>query len=157
MSEASLPSDRAAVCSQLLRQQDRALQQLQRALAEIDTPITKSLLSRIRAGSGGEVEAATGEAVVRLERAVHAVEHCLSETRRELLTARGTGERDAREHLPAAMERFLAERANAPGFSFQTVQDPVRGWVIRWKQQTADGIVRGAGQLCERPYAWLDE
>ena len=36
-------------------------------------------------------------------------------------------------------------------------QDPVRGWIIRWKEYTHRGTVRGYGQICERPYAWLED
>ena len=51
--------------------------------------------------------------------------------------------------LPAGLE---VER-----FSYEVRQDSVRGWVIAWKEYTAEGIVRGFGQFYERPYAWLEE
>jgi hypothetical protein len=33
----------------------------------------------------------------------------------------------------------------------------VRGWIVSWKEYTNRGTVRGYGQFCERPYAWLDD
>ena len=53
--------------------------------------------------------------------------------------------------------RFLAERAQEPGFTYEVIQDPVRGWIVAWKEFTNRGTVRGYGQFCERPYAWLDD
>jgi len=49
------------------------------------------------------------------------------------------------------LARFLSERTQFPGF-----KDEVRGWVIRWKEYTHRGTVRGCGQFYERLYAWLD-
>jgi hypothetical protein len=157
VSDVSLPSDRASICVQLLRQQDRAFQLLQQARNEIDTPVTRSLLARIRAEAAEEVETGISEAVEMLGTAIQAVQYCQSELRRELITARGKREASMREELPAALARFLAERATSPGFTYETSHDPVRGWIIHWKQFTSDGTVRGAGHLAERPYAWLDE
>ena len=59
--------------------------------------------------------------------------------------------------LPSPLQRFLAERTQFPGFTYEVVQDEVRGWVIRWKEYTARGRVRGFGQFYERPYAYLDD
>jgi hypothetical protein len=59
--------------------------------------------------------------------------------------------------MPAYLQRFLAERSNGPAFSYEVSQDEVRGWVIRWKEYTDQGTVRGFGQFYERPYAWLDD
>ncbi|MGB1779265.1 MAG: hypothetical protein ACPHQP_06905, partial [Longimicrobiales bacterium] len=46
-------------------------------------------------------------------------------------------------NLPPYLQRFLAERAGQPGFSYQVVDDPVRGWIIQWKEYTTRGTVRG--------------
>jgi hypothetical protein len=157
MSEISLPSDRAAVCVQLLRQQDRAFQLLQQARMEIDTPLTRSLLKRIQ-GEGSEgAEDGVNQAVEAVGNALQAIQFCQSELRREIVTARGGVASDVRKELPAALARFLAERTSSPGFSYETNHDPVRGWIVHWKQMTSEGRVRGAGKLCERPYAWMEE
>lgn len=60
-------------------------------------------------------------------------------------------------NLPSYPQRFLAEHAELPGFSYEVEEDPVRGCIIRWKEYAARGTVRGYGQICERPYAWLDD
>jgi hypothetical protein len=59
--------------------------------------------------------------------------------------------------MPPYLQRFLSERENQPSFSYEVIQDEVRGWVICWKEYTNQGTVRGYGQICERPYAWLDD
>ncbi len=61
------------------------------------------------------------------------------------------------ENLPGRLARFLAERKDSRGFSYEVVQDAVRGWMILWKEYTDDGRIRGYGQFYERPYAWLDD
>ena len=60
-------------------------------------------------------------------------------------------------NMPAYLQRFLAERSQEPGFSYEVAQDPVRGWIVSWKEYTNRGTVRGYGQFYERPYAWLDD
>jgi len=62
---------------------------------------------------------------------------------------------DGVTNLPAPLSRFLAERSQYPGFKYKVIQDDVRGWVIRWKEYTHRGTVRGYGQFYERPYAWI--
>jgi hypothetical protein len=157
MSDVSLPSDRIAVCAQLLRQQDRTLQLLQQARMEIDTVVTRSLLLRIRGEASDSVENGVTEAVEILGDAIQRVQFCQSELRREISSAQGLGQAAVRDELPAALTRFLTERATAPGFLYETTHDPIRGWIVHWKQFTAEGMVRGAGNLCERPHAWLEE
>ena len=44
-----------------------------------------------------------------------------------------------------------------PGFTYEVIHDENRGWIIKWKEYTAKGSVRGSGQFYERPYAWIDE
>jgi hypothetical protein len=45
-------------------------------------------------------------------------------------------------NMPAYLQRFLAERAQEPGFYYEVVQDPVRGWIVSWKEYTSRGTVR---------------
>jgi hypothetical protein len=151
-------ADRAKACSQLLRQQERALGLLQRIIDEVDTSITRSLLKRLRSDGRAEVESAVGEMVAKVEDAVRAVQYCESEIHRELVAISGkTVPAGGPSNLPVALARFLAERRDSPGFTFEMGQDPVRGWTIRWKEYSEKGTVRGAGQFYERPYAWLEE
>jgi hypothetical protein len=151
-------ADRAKACSQLLRQQERALGFLRRILDEVDTSMTRSLVKKLRSGAKAEVENAVGEMLAKVEDAVRAVQYCESEIHRELVAASGgTVPADGPSNLPVALTRFLAERHDSPGFTFEMGQDPVRGWTIRWKEYSEKGTVRGAGQFCERPYAWLDD
>lgn len=152
----ALPTDRTKGFSQLLRQQERALGLLQRIIEEVDAPMTRSLVKRLRAEATGDIEAGVGEVVAKVEDAIRAVQYCQSEIHREIL-ASGSGAPSAGpSNLPVALARFLAERRDSPGFTFETDQDPIRGWIIRWKEYSEAGTVRGAGQFYERPYAWLD-
>jgi hypothetical protein len=163
-SEAPVPepdpttADRAKACSQLLRQQERASGLLQRILDEVDTAMTQSLLKRLRADANADVDVAVGEVVAKVEDAVRAVQYCESEIHRELVATTGKAvSAGAPSNLPVALTRFLAERRDSPGFTYEMGQDPVRGWTIRWKEYSEKGTVRGAGQFYERPYAWLEE
>lgn len=152
----SSPQERAKAFSQLLRQQERALGLLQRIIDEVDAPMTRSLVKRVRAEAVGELEEGVGEVVAKVEDAIRAVQYCESEIHRELVASGGDQAPDGPSNLPVALARFLAERRDSPGFTFEMDQDPIRGWIIRWKEYSGEGIVRGAGQFYERPYAWLD-
>lgn len=154
--EAAETLDSAKSYSQLLRQQERALAFLRRILDEVDAPMTKSLLGRVRVEAKGDVEEGVRQVVAKVEDAIRAVQYCESEIHRELVASEGGPDENAPANLPVALTRFLAERKDSPGFSFEMGQDPVRGWVIRWKELSEDGTVRGAGQFYERPYAWLE-
>lgn len=152
----ALPANPTKAFSQLLRQQERAVALLQRILEEVDAPMTRSLVKRLRDEAVGDVGEGVGEVVARVEDAIRAVQYCESEIHRALVAA-GTAESPSGpSNLPVALARFLAERRDSPGFAFETVQDPIRGWIIRWKEYSETGTVRGAGQFYERPYAWLD-
>jgi hypothetical protein len=151
-------ADRAKACSQLLRQQERALALLQKIIDEVDTAMTRALVKRVRAEAKGDVEKAVGEMVKRVDEALRAVQFCESEIHRELVATSGkTVPGGGPSNLPVALTRFLAERQDSPGFTYEMGQDPVRGWTIRWKEYSEKGTVRGAGQFYERPYAWLEE
>ena len=96
--------------------------------------------------------------IAKIEDAVRAVQYCESEIHRELVATSGKGIPTGEfSNLPVALTRFLAERRDSPGFTYEMGQDPVRGWIIRWKEYSEKGTVRGAGQFYERPYAWLEE
>ena len=55
----------------------------------------------------------------------------------------------------SAGERDVLDRLLTYGPTI--IQDEVRGWMICWKEYTHRGTVRGYGQICERPYAWLED
>jgi hypothetical protein len=92
-----------------------------------------------------------------VEEAIRILKVWESEIRLALITNADAIEVEGVPNLPPSLARFLAERKQVPGFSYEVTQDEVRGWVIRWKEFTGSGTVRGCGQFYERPYAWLDE
>lgn len=143
--------------SQLLRIQERLLAMLQEALDEIGAPTTMSLLRDIRNRTGSKAPEDFGRIASSVEGAIRELKLFQSEVQNELLEDRRDMAVEGVPNLPAPLARFLAERAQNERFSYEVRQDPVRGWVIAWKEYTGDGIVRGFGQFYERPYAWLEE
>jgi hypothetical protein len=143
--------------SQLLRIQERLLAVLQEALDEIGAPTTLSLLREIRNRTGTNALENFGQIANSVEGAIRDLTLFQSEIQKELLDKRSDVSVEGVSNLPAPLARFLAERTQNDRFSYEVRQDAVRGWVIAWKEYTAEGIVRGFGQFYERPYAWLDE
>jgi len=157
VTDSAFPEDKATVTSQLLTQNGRALQSLQTLSQALDTPATRTLLGKLRDEATTDAEAAVEQVLAKLEGLLQAVHYCQSELRRELESSQGSDSLRDRDHLPGALGRFITERESSPGFSWETFEDPIRGWVVKWKQMTAAGTVRGAGQLWEKPYAWMDD
>lgn len=158
MSEIPTPSDSAAAASQLLGQQERALRLFQRIRDDLDTPLTKALLKRLPKDSETEARESVSEVLSKVEDTLRAIQFCQSELHREITDpqVKAKGGEPGKDQLPEAMARFLANRLATPGFTHELYRDPIRGWVIRWKEYTERGTVRGSGQFYERPYAWLD-
>ena len=143
--------------SQLLRIQERLQALLQEALHEIGAPTTLALLRQLRNRTGSMASEDFGRIANSVEGAIRELKLFQSEVQSELLADRVDVTVEGVENLPAPLTRFLAERAQTEQFSYEVRQDPVRGWIISWKEYTAEGIVRGFGQFYERPYAWLEE
>jgi hypothetical protein len=143
--------------SQLLRIQERLLGMLQEALIEVTAPTTLKLLRELRKRTGGATAESFGRVTTSVEGAIRELKAFSSEIQQELLDDPSEISVEGVSNLPAPLARFLAERTQNPRFSYEVRQDSVRGWVIAWKDYTAEGIVRGYGQFYERPYAWLEE
>ncbi|MFH1763453.1 MAG: hypothetical protein ABIF09_04595 [Gemmatimonadota bacterium] len=143
--------------SQLLRIQERLLSMLQEALDEIGAPTTLNLLRELRNRTGSKGLEDFGRIANSVEAAIRDLKLFQSDVQNELLDERSDISVEGVPNLPAPLARFLAERTQNERFSYKVRQDAVRGWVIAWKEYTAEGIVRGFGQFYERPYAWLDE
>ena len=144
--------------AQLLRMQERLLTQMQRVRDELVAPVTNGLLKEIRNRTGTAPMQAMADVVSEVEQAIRALKLLESEVQSALPQEPGEDfSVDGISNLPAPLARFLAERSELPGFRYEVVQDEVRGWVIRWKEYTQRGTVRGFGQFYERPYAWLEE
>ena len=143
--------------SQLLRIQERLLAMLQETLDEIGAPTTLNLLRQLRNRTGSKAPEDFGRIANSVEGAIRDLKLFQSEIQNELLDERNEVTVEGVSNLPAPLARFLAERTQNDRFSYEVRQDPVRGWIIAWKEYTAEGIVRGFGQFYERPYAWLDE
>jgi hypothetical protein len=142
--------------AQLLRLHEQLLGQLTRVRDELLAPGTDSLVKEIKGRTGSAPDLT--EIKTAVEETIRALK--LSESQLQTAVADemdASFEIEGIANMPPYLQRFLAERAQEPGFSYDVIQDPVRGWIVAWKEYTTRGTVRGYGQFCERPYAWLDD
>lgn len=155
--ERNWPAERAA--HDLLLQQARAREALERLRDEFRAPPTHQAVRALgepRAHDAGERIGRLTGAIEEALRAVRAWESVL----RDGIPVRPAAVLDGLDlpsRLPPSLVRFLAERSRSVGFECELRSDPVRGWILRWKEFAQPGVVRGAGQIYERPYAWMDE
>lgn len=142
--------------TQLLRLHEQLLSQFVRSRDELLAPSTDRLVKQIKGQTGSEPDLA--ELKTAVEEAIRALKLSQSSLQSALLkTEDASFEVEGITNLPVYLQRFLAEHAGQPGFSYQVTEDSVRGWMIQWKEYTSRGTVRGYGQICERPYAWLED
>lgn len=142
--------------TQLLRLHEQLLAQFVRARDELLAPGTDGLVKSIKGRTGSSPDLT--ELKTAVEETIRSLKLSQSTIQTALIDDEDASfEVDGITNLPAYLQRFLAEHAGQPGFSYEVVQDPVRGWMICWKEYTHRGTVRGYGQICERPYAWLDD
>ncbi len=152
--ESSAPREYA----QLLRAHDRTRAQLEEVLEDIAAPGMQNLLREILRRTGHAPQQSMAQVVSAVEEALRALQVAESEANLALHAGDESAYHvEGIDNLPARLGRFLAERVALPGFSYEVDQDEVRGWIVRWKEYTADGRIRGYGQFYERPYAWIDE
>ena len=142
--------------TQLLRLHERLLTQFQRAREELSAPGTESLVRDIRNRTGEApdllpIKTAVEEAIRALKLSESSIQGAV------MVSSESEFEIDGITNMPVYLQRFLAERATQPGFTFEIVNDDVRGWMVCWKEYTTRGTVRGYGQFYERPYAWLED
>ena len=143
--------------SRLLRVQARSLERLEAVRADLDSSDTNDLLRTLRSRTGSAIPDRVKEVVAAVEEAIRALKVSDSHSRAELHNEIPDFSVDGLPKLPTPLARFLAERVDQHGFTYDLFQDEVRGWIIKWKEYADDGAVRGSGQFYERPYAWLDE
>ncbi|MFC1791145.1 hypothetical protein ACFL0I_01590 [Gemmatimonadota bacterium] len=143
--------------SQLLRIQERLVGMLQEILEELGAPATLTLLRELRNRTGSQAPESFGRVTNSVEAAIRELKVFESEIQKDSLDDPEEISVEGVSNLPPTLVRFLAERTRNPRFSYEVHQDPVRGWIIAWKEYTVQGIVRGYGQFYERPYAWLEE
>jgi len=142
--------------TQLLRLHEQLLGQFSRARDILLAPGTEDLIKEIKGRTGSapdltEIKTAVEESIRALKLSQSHIRGAVSDDLDASFEIEGIA------NMPAYLQRFLAERAQEPGFSYEVDQDPVRGWIVSWKEYTNRGTVRGYGQFYERPYAWLDE
>ena len=150
------PANAKREYSQLLRLHEQLLGQLTRVRDELLAPGTDNLVKEIKGRTGSapdltDVKTAVEETIRALKLSESQIQGAVSDDMDASFEIEGIA------NMPPYLQRFLAERAQEPGFTYEVVQDPVRGWMVAWKEYTNRGTVRGYGQFCERPYAWLDD
>lgn len=142
--------------TQLLRLHEQLLGQFVRARDELAASGTVGLLKVIKGRTGSApdlspVRKAVEEAIRTLKLSESMIQVAIDDDPEVSMEVEGIA------NMPAYLQRFLAERMDNPGFNYDVEHDPVRGWMVCWKEYTNRGTVRGYGQFCERPYAWLDD
>ncbi len=142
---------------QLLHLHTRLLSQLREVRDHLVAPSTLEILSAIRRRTGSNPDAALAEITTGVEQAIRALTLSEGKIRDDVMEDSEYPSIDGVGNLPATLARFLAERREMPGFTYEVIHDENRGWIIRWKEYTETGSVRGSGQFYERPYAWLEE
>ncbi|MBI4540153.1 MAG: hypothetical protein HY704_11665 [Gemmatimonadetes bacterium] len=142
----------------LLRLQRRLLTHIERLRDELAAPSTTALLRQLRHDAASRVADRTPTIKGAIEEAIRALKVWGSEIQDEMLVS---GHDDSFTTLvgglPPSLARFLAERQESADCRIDVLHDPDRGWIIRWKEYTHEGTLRGGGRLSERPYAWLDD
>lgn len=143
--------------TQLLRLHEQLLSQFTRAREALVAPGTGELIREIKTRTGEAPELADLKTAV--EEAIRELKLSQSRIRAAVSNDVDTSsfQVEGVVNMPAYLQRFLAERSQEPGFTYEVEDDPVRGWIVSWKEYTNRGTVRGYGQFCERPYAWLDD
>jgi hypothetical protein len=142
--------------AQLLRLHEQLLGQFARAREVLLAPGTVGLVKEIKRRTGSAPDLA--DVKTQVEHTIRALKLSESQIRSAVSDhIDATFQVEGVANLPPYLQRFLAERSHEPGFSYKVEQDPVRGWIISWKEFTHRGTVRGYGQFCERPYAWLED
>jgi hypothetical protein len=150
------PAPPGSATERILRQQDRLRQEFLRLRAELDSPQARELRRGLR--QGGRIELAEG-----LTQILESVEGALRSVRTlegVLRSPEGAGTRpypDLPSELPLRLRQFLDERRRKGRLEWTLEGDPLRGWVLRWKETTPEGKVRGSGRLYERPHAWIND
>jgi len=138
MTEGTLKSSGAKrEYGQLLHLHSRVLTQLREIRDHLIAPGTVEILATIRRRTGSYPDASLSEITTSVEEAIRALKLSAGKIRDEVMEE--------------------SERMEMPGFTYTVIHDENRGWVIRWKEYTHLGSVRGSGQFYERPYAWIDE
>ena len=143
--------------AQLLHLHTRILSQLKEIREHLIAPGTLEIVSAIRRRTGANPDSALSEITTAVEQAILALKLSEAQIRDEVMEDFENPQIDGVANLPATLARFLAERRDMPGFTYEVLHDENRGWIIHWKEFTQTGSVRGSGQFYERPYAWIDE
>jgi hypothetical protein len=142
---------------QLLNLHTRVLNSLREIRDHLVAPTTQEILAGIRRRTGSDPDAGLTEITTGVEQAIRALKLSEGRIRDEVMDEYENPAIEGVDNLPATLARFLGERQDLPGFKYEVLHDENRGWIIRWKEYTETGSVRGSGQFYERPYAWLDD
>lgn len=143
--------------TRLLSLQEHLRTQLQLIEGELGSPTTRTLLEAIREGSTSTLPDELAVVAEHVREAVRLLRSSEEPLRAQLDSGPDELEIEGVGNLPLRLARFIAERKDLPGFSYEIIRDDVRGWIIKWKEYGMKGDIRGSGQFYERPYAWLDE
>ncbi len=143
--------------SQLLGLCEHVSGELQLLRREMDSRLAQDLVDCIEEHLEGPLPGEMRRTSSSIDQALSHLETAIEEIGAQMRVPQCELQPEGVPALPPRLARFLAERREIPGFQFEVRQDAVRGWVVLWKEYGDNGILRGAGQFYERPYAWMDD
>ena len=143
--------------SQLLGLCEHVAGELRLLRREIDASLARTLVEAIEEHLDSSIPDEMDRTTQAIDRALSSLHTALEEIQANMRVPRNEVQPEGMPALPPRLARFLAERQTIKGFHYEVRQDPIRGWVVLWKEYGAEGTLRGAGQFYERPYAWMEE
>ena len=152
------PEEAGPEAQEAYRQVLRLLEELRTGLEALgkqaDAPAIRTVAQALKESDEAYGPAAA-ERLTRLTRSLESTLRLTRITHRELereLMNEGSGSEDPEiSELPTSLARFIEARRDDPGFQYEVRHDPLRGWMVRWKEYGMDGTIRGSGQFSQLP------
>jgi len=155
--EQKAPKNVRRELSQLLGLCEHVAGELRLLRREMDATLARSLIETIEEHLDSTVPDELDRTTQAIDRALSSLHAALDEIQTNMRIPRDEVQPEGMPALPPRLARFLAERQTIKGFHYEVRQDPIRGWVVLWKEFGAEGALRGAGQFYERPHAWMED
>lgn len=151
------PDDPRLSVGQILRLHERVRERLLELRSELGSPAVDRVVRSLEDRHAGTISPPLDRLRAALEELITTVETTSRQVANQVPRFAREGSLRGPEELPPGLARFVMERSACPGFSFETDHDPVRGWVLRWRELLDDGSIRASGILYEHPHAWMGD
>jgi hypothetical protein len=151
------PDDPRLSVGQILRLHERVRERLLELRSELGSPAVDRVVRSLEKQHAGTISPPLDRLRAALEELITTVDATNREVANQVPRFSREGSPRGPEELPPGLARFVMDRSACPGFSFETDRDPVRGWVLRWRELLDDGSIRASGILYEHPHAWMGD